>query len=132
MQLYLPPDTMINKDFLKQVLAGEKSLLKMSELKAVNVPKYDKLSVKYIHPRIKEDPKVLKYFPNRYPEGRVPDRTYTFNVYHTVYPEYVQSMIQHAQKQRNAVTEQSDHHDKILISKEWQEQLEAVPFISSK
>ena len=132
MQLYVPPDTMINKDFLKQVFANEKSLLKMSELRAVHVPKFDELSVKYIYPRIKEDPKVHKYFPDRYPDGRVPDRTYTFNVYHTVYPEYVQNMIRHAQKQRNAVTDQTDHADEILISREWQEQLEAVPFISSK
>ena len=87
---------MINKDFLKQVLANEKSLMKMSELKAVNVPKYDELSVKQVYPMIKQDPKVHKYFPDRYPEGRIPDRTYTFNVYHTVYPKYVQDMIKHA------------------------------------
>ena len=41
MQLYVPPTLMINKDFLKQVFANEKSLLKMSELRAVNVPKFD-------------------------------------------------------------------------------------------
>ena len=96
---------MINKDFLKQVLASEKSLLKMSELRSINVPKFDELSVKNIYPKIKDDLKVHKYFPDRYPEGRVPDRTYTFNVYNTIYPEYVQDMIKHAQKQRNAVTD---------------------------
>ena len=62
MQLYVPPTLMINKDFLKQVFANEKSLLKMSELRAVNVPKFDELSVKYVYPKIKEDPKVHKYF----------------------------------------------------------------------
>ena len=47
----MPPDTMVNKDFLKQVLASEKSLLTMAELQAVHVPKFDELSVK----RLPED-----------------------------------------------------------------------------
>ena len=123
---------MINKNILKQVLACEKSLLKMADLKPVHVPKYDELSVKNIYPKIKEDLKVLKYFTDRYPEGRVPDRTYTFNIYHNIYPSYVESMISHAQKQRNAVTDKTDHADEILISTEWQQQLDAVPLISSK
>ena len=53
--MYLPPDTMINKDFLKQVFANEKRLLKLSELRTVNVPKYDELSVKNVYPTIQED-----------------------------------------------------------------------------
>ena len=123
---------MINKDFLKQVLAGEKCLLPLANMRPIHMPKYDELSVKYVYPKITQDPKVLKYFPDRYPEGRVPDRTYTFNVYNTVYPEYVEQMVRHVQKQRNAATEQTDHAQEIQISREWQEQLEAVPFISSK
>ena len=39
----------------------------------------------------------------------------------SVYPEYVVQMIRHAQKQRNAVTEQTDHAQEIVISREWQE-----------
>ena len=44
---------MINKDFLKQVFANDKRLMKLSELKPVNVPKFDELSVKNIYPKIK-------------------------------------------------------------------------------
>ena len=65
---------MINKDFLKQVFANEKKLLKMSKLKPVNVPKFDEISVKKIWPMIKEDPDVLIYFPDEYPQGKEPDR----------------------------------------------------------
>ena len=36
---------MVNKDFLKEVFIEEKSLLKLSEVKRVNVPLYDELSV---------------------------------------------------------------------------------------
>ena len=51
-QRYLPPDWMITKDFIRQVLAAEKELLKMSELRQVNVPKYDELSVKNLFPNL--------------------------------------------------------------------------------
>jgi hypothetical protein len=58
---------MFNKDFLKAVLADEKKLLKMSELKSVNVPKYDELSVKNLFPLIRTSPEVMAYFPDSYP-----------------------------------------------------------------
>lgn len=41
---------MINKDFLKDVLTEEKSLLKLDEVKRVNVPLYDELSVVSLWP----------------------------------------------------------------------------------
>ena len=44
-QLYLPPEYMMNKDFLKDVFREEKNLLKLNEVKRVNVPLYDELSV---------------------------------------------------------------------------------------
>ena len=50
MQLYLPPEFMINKDFLKEVFIEEKSLLRLDEVKRVNVPLYDELSVVSLWP----------------------------------------------------------------------------------
>ena len=120
-QLYIPPKTMIGKDFLKEIFANRKCLLKLSELKTVNVPKYDELSVKQVYPMIKNDPQLNKFFPDKYPKGRIPDRVYTFNVLNSLKPKYVSDMIKHAQTQRNAVTEKDDHNDEIYISKEWQE-----------
>ena len=123
---------MINKDFLKQVLANDKKLMKMSSLRSINVPKFDEVSVKTIWPLIKQDPEVLVYFPDDYAKGRVPERKYTFDVLNTIRPEYVKKMIEHAFTIRNAVTEEGKHDDEILVSTEWQEQLQAIPFISSK
>ena len=118
-QLYLPPDTMINKDFLKAVLSDQKKLLKLNELRCVAVPKFDELSVKNIFPLIMQDKSVMQYFPDEYPKGRVPDREYTFNVLNSLQPEYVQKMVTHAQAQRNACTEESNHAQEILISHKW-------------
>ena len=96
---------MMNKDHLKAILADEKKLLKLSELRCVSVPKYDELSVQRIFPMIQNDPLVMKYFPDEYQKNRYPDRTYTFNVLNTIRPEFVQKMIAHAQTVRNASTE---------------------------
>ena len=61
----------------------------MSELKSVNVPKFDELSVKNIFALIRQDAEVMIYFPDDYPKGREPDRTYTFNVLNTLRNQYV-------------------------------------------
>ena len=51
LQLYVPDDQMINKDFLKAVLNGQKSLLKLKDVKFVNPPSYDEISVKNLFPK---------------------------------------------------------------------------------
>ena len=61
---------MINKDFLKQVFAEEKKMLLVSQVKLVNVPKYDELSVKNIFPLVCKDYELMKYFPDTLPKGR--------------------------------------------------------------
>ena len=38
-QYYLPDESVINKDFLKDVLAGEKNLMKKSKVDHITVPK---------------------------------------------------------------------------------------------
>ena len=93
----------------------------MSQLRSINVPKFDEVSVKKIWPLIKQDPEVLVYFPDDYSKGREPDRKYTFDILNTVRPEYVKKMIEHAFTIRNAVTEEGKHEDEILVSPEWQE-----------
>ena len=42
---------MLNKDFLRQVLSEEKKLFKLSQVKWIEVPKFDELSVKSLYPK---------------------------------------------------------------------------------
>ena len=90
----------VNRDFVRAVLRGEKKLLKISEKRSVNVPKYDELSVKNIFPKFKRDAEVMQYLMDEYPANRLPDRDYFFTVLNTVHPEHVRKMIEHAQAQR--------------------------------
>ena len=95
-QLYLPPEYMMNKDFLKEVLAEDKFLLPLDEVCRINVPLYDELSVIKIWPMMKEDEIFMSYFPSKMLKGRVPDREYFFNILNTFQPTYLQTLLKHA------------------------------------
>ena len=96
MQLYVPPAPTVNRDFLRQVLKGDKKLLPMAKCKFVTVPQYDELAVKHVFAKFKNAPAVMLYLQDEYPKDRYPDRSYFYTVLNTVYPEYVSNMIAHA------------------------------------
>ena len=121
---------MINKDFLKEVFAEEKDLLELKEVSWINVPLFDELSVINIWPMTKEDKQIKKYFPNKLPKGRVPDREYFFNILNTFQPQYVEQIIRHANDQRNSVTNEAQARESIEVSEKWWNALNASPFIS--
>ena len=81
---------MLNKDFLRQILAEDKKLLELSEVHWIEVPKYEELSVKNLYPKFKDDKDMMAYFPDRLPAQRLPDRTYFFNIMNTTHPDYTQ------------------------------------------
>ena len=86
----------MNKDFLKEVLSGKKKLYELNDVKRINVPKYDELSVLSFWPQMQKDDKFMQYFPTHFPKGRVPDREYFWNIMNTLMPEYTASLIKHA------------------------------------
>ena len=99
-QLYVPPEKMVNKDFIKMVLAEQKSMLPLSEVKWVNVPHYDELSVKKFLPKFEDDKEFMKYIPAVTMESRIPARDYFWNILNTVHHDYVKKVIEHANNLR--------------------------------
>jgi len=87
---------MINRDFVKAILAGQKRLLPLKDVKRVTVPKYEELSVEKMFPIVNRDPQVMSYFPDALPKNRNIAREYFWNVVHTVHEVYVQRLISHA------------------------------------
>ena len=130
LQLYLPAST--NKDFLKLVLIGTKSLLKLSEVKWVSAPHFDEISVASLYPKFSKDPALMRYFQDQYPRNKLPDRSYFFKVLNTVHEGRVQEMIRHANKQRIAAAECGISEDAVVVSKEWWQRLNEMPFMSCK
>lgn len=131
-QLYLPSDMRVNKDFLKQVLNDEKKLLAIKDCRFINVPKYDELSVKNIFPRFKDDAQMMQYFPDAFPKDKGPTREYFFTVLNTVHPEYLDRLVAHANKQRFGSNQSGNQTDEIQMTTEWWEKLNALPYFSSK
>ena len=123
---------MITKDFLKLVLQDKKKLLTMQELRVINVPCYDELSVKNLYPRLVLKPEVMLHFPDNYPTGRQCDRQYLFNVWNTLFPSEVATCLEHANQLRFSILNQRVKEDSILISEAWVEQLQAMSFSSHK
>ena len=51
----MPPDKQVNKDFMRQVLIGDKRLLKKIKVNYIHVPSYEELSAKRLWPDLKGD-----------------------------------------------------------------------------
>jgi hypothetical protein len=128
----LPPEININKDFLKQILAGEKELLKKDEVIFIEVPHYDELSVKALWPQFSDDPEIAKYFPDVFPQGKGPPREYFFNVLNSVQSDYLHQMMKHANEQRMSATGELGQRESIKISQFWEDQLRSMPYLSRK
>lgn len=75
---------MINKDFLKRVLREEKHLMPLTDVKYVNVPRYDELSVRKFWPIFQSDESFMKFMPEKDYKSILPDREYFWNIANTV------------------------------------------------
>ena len=84
---------MLNKDFIKLVLVEKKKLLSLSEGKHVHIPKYDELSVKKMWPLMTKVENFMIYMPDSNPDGRLPERTYFWNILNTVNSDYVSKLV---------------------------------------
>ena len=80
---------MCNKDFLRQIVSGEKELMTRSEIRTVDVPAYDELSVCNLWPIMKQNEAFTRHFPDTLPIGRLPSREYFFNILNTGMNEYL-------------------------------------------
>ena len=123
---------MVNKDFLKQVLNNRKKLLNLKEVKWVNPPKYDEISVANLYPKYKQEGNFMAYMPDHLPKGKLPDRTYFFNVMNTLYEDRVQQMIEHANRVRFESSKAGIEEEEVLVSGEWWDKLNLMPYFSCK
>jgi len=100
LQLYVPPEKMLNRDFMKQLLVEDKKLLELRHVIHASVPRFDELSVKKFWPLMQRDQVFMQYMPDPTPDGRLPEREYFWNVLNTLHTAYVQRLIEHANAQR--------------------------------
>ena len=57
---------------------------------------------------MKNNEEFMKFFPSKFPKGRLPDRTYFFNIMNTVMEDYVKEIVMHANKVRANKTHEAE------------------------
>ncbi len=76
---FLPPYDDCTMDFMMEIWAGEKKVLKSSEVGHIKVPRLAELSVKNLTDQAFEDPKISKFLPSVKPK-RPMNRDWLFTV----------------------------------------------------
>ena len=67
--------------------------MKRAEVRFIEVPHYDELSVKNLWPDFKKDAEFCSFFPATFPKGKGPPRDYFFNILNTIHPEYLHQVM---------------------------------------
>ena len=70
----MPSYEMFTKDFAKDVFKGQRKLMKLRDVKWIEVSRYDELSVKGLYENFIKMDGMAQYFPQKYPKGRQCDR----------------------------------------------------------
>ena len=85
---------MVNAKWLKQILSGDKKLLKAKEARHCNPPRYDEISVANLYDQCLLMDNMADYFPDEYPKGRTCQREYFFTILATLHPDYTEQLLQ--------------------------------------
>lgn len=86
----------MTKEWIKGILSGDKKLMKLKNLKTVNVGFYPEVSVKNLYDDYSSRADVKPYLPDKLPVGKQMDKEYFFNIVNTLYEEELQMMMQYA------------------------------------
>ena len=123
---------MLNAKWLKQILSGDKKLLKAKEARHCNPPKYDEISVANLYNTCIVMEGMSDYFPDEYPKGRTCAREYFFTVLATLHPDYTDKLLKKCKQDRYGAEMESAKKEAIVMSAEWEQQLKEFPQFTSK
>ena len=122
----------MTKDILKEVFAGRKHLIPRSQLRPIEVPKYDELSIVSLFADIMKEKDLAKFFPEQRTKADLPDRQFFFNVVKTTDPDYLAALLKHAHNLRFGAKNLQDYPTTIEVNEQWAKELQASPFYSRK
>ena len=127
-QYFLPPRQFINWKRIRQILNGEKKLLRVSKIPSLNVPpKVNELTVTNLMSQVRNDPRIMQYLPDT---NRAQDRTYFFAVLAAVLPDSYAKVLSIIKDNR---TKEVSQEDKIEIIPEMTRLIEAnIPYVGKQ
>ena len=79
--------------FIRDILRGQKRLLKCSEVHPINVPYFPELAVDRVFNEVKADPELLSFYNIYEDRPEVPERTYFYSVLGTLRRQYLEDLI---------------------------------------
>lgn len=123
---------MVTSTYLKQILKGEKKLLKMSEVRHCNPSQYDEISVVELYAPCLKMSDMAQYFPDAYPKGRSCQREYFFSILATIQPEYTDKLLKRSKEIRYGAEGEKQKDELIEMDPSWQDQLKEFPQFTSE
>jgi hypothetical protein len=128
----MPCYKLTNMRFIREYLAGEKSLIKAAEVRVFNIPLYEELTVPKLLEQVKGDSQIMRHL-NYYPNQKcLPQREFFFGILGTLAPEYLSNVIKNANRIRNRGDSRDKANETIQVTQEIYDKLNAEPFFSSK
>ena len=88
--------------------------------------------MKALWPEFQKDKVLARYFPDNFADSKGPSRKYFFDVLNTVYPDYLEKIMAHANEMRWTSAAPDKQKESIHISQKWEDELKAMPFLSCK
>ena len=98
--IYLPPKRDVTQKYLRKLLHGEKWYVKWSEVKVINIPQYEGLTVNDLIKFAESEFDIDKFLPE-YDYDKVPNRTWLCNLINTIIPEKLNMLVDKKIKERN-------------------------------
>ena len=115
MGLFLPSYSGTKITFIKDILRNKKQVFRQNEVKHIEVPHYEELSVKNLYKDALKDNALRSYLPEEEEDSnRQPERDFFFGIVGTVKPDYLTKIIADANNERYG--REGPKNEKTLIT----------------
>lgn len=119
--------------FMRDIFAEKKLHLKQNEVIRLEIPAYQEISVKNLYDDALRDPVVSRYLPTKEQlSNKLPEREFFFGVLCTLRRQYMQDIVEEANKKRFRIGDDDPKKQGIAITEAWLQELMKHPYHSSK
>jgi hypothetical protein len=87
--MYLPKYNNTSLNFLHEVLADRKVLLKQQDVPELTLLKYPETSIKDLFEMVKDDAHIMKHLPSPDMQARLPEKAFAFRVVNALAPGFI-------------------------------------------
>ena len=101
-----------------------------NEIRIIDAPTFNELSVKNLWPEFKQNELICKYIPD-YDSPTIPEREFLLNIVNNVYPESINKILVKFYESRNLAAK-NEYKDLIVLTPDIKKKIEAWITYKSK